>query len=157
MKAISLIDFCTLNSKRKYLLLEWNVHKNGDMESDLTIGSNKKVWWKCEKGHEWEASVVKRVNGTNCPFCSNKKVLRGYNDLVTTMPAIAQEWNYNRNTDLFPYDVVSGSNKRVWWKCKKGHEWEATINDRVSKGQVCPYCSGNIVGDCETRDRVPQS
>ncbi|WP_241677762.1 zinc-ribbon domain-containing protein, partial [Bacillus cereus] len=22
----------------------------------VTVGSNKKAWWKCNEGHEWEAS-----------------------------------------------------------------------------------------------------
>ena len=36
------------------------------------------------------------------------------------------------------------SHKKVWWLCKKGHEWEARINNR-SKGSGCLYCSGRIV------------
>ncbi len=36
----------------------------------MTYGSNQKVWWVCDKGHEWEATVKDRSRGTNCPTCS---------------------------------------------------------------------------------------
>ena len=29
--------------------------------------------WKCSKGHEWEATVYNRVNGTGCPVCNTGK------------------------------------------------------------------------------------
>ena len=42
------------------LLAEWNWDKNNDIglhPNELLLGSNKKAWWKCEKGHEWLASI----------------------------------------------------------------------------------------------------
>ena len=36
---------------------------------------------------------------TACPFCSHKKLLSGYNDLATTYPQIAAEWDYEKNKD----------------------------------------------------------
>lgn len=32
------------------------------------------------------------------------------------------------------------SNKKVWWKCKNGHEWQAIISNRTNKNQGCPFC-----------------
>mgnify|MGYP003306230336 CR=1 FL=1 len=56
--------------------------KNGDLKpTDFIANSNKKVWWLCKKGHEWQARISNRMNGNNCPYCANKKVLYGYNDL----------------------------------------------------------------------------
>jgi hypothetical protein len=37
-------------------------------------------------------------------------------------------------------NVTSSANKKVWWQCSIGHEWEATVNNRSSKGSGCPYC-----------------
>ena len=71
-------------------------------------------------------------------------MLKGYNDLRTTNPKIAREWNKERNGDLKPTDVIANSNKRVWWKCKEGHEWSGLIANRARKGKAdpgCPYCS----------------
>jgi hypothetical protein len=68
-------------------------------------------------------------------------VLTGYNDLLTINPILAEEWDYNKNENLHPENVAPNSNKRIWWKCKEGHEWQATINSR-NRGNGCPYCSG---------------
>ena len=124
---------------------EWNYEKNGNLTPEnVTPKSNKKVWWKCNKGHEWLAKINNRSNGRNCPYCSNKRLLRGYNDLSTRIPALAKEWNYKKNGELTPADVMPNTNKTVWWKCNKGHEWAANINNR-SQGNGCPYCSNQKV------------
>ena len=39
----------------------------------------------------------------------------GVNDLVTTHPDIALEWNDERKGDLKPTDVKAGSRDVVWW------------------------------------------
>ena len=78
----------------------------------------------------------------------HRKVLKGYNDLRTTHPKIAREWNKERNGDLKPTDAIANSNKRVWWKCEEGHEWSGLIANRARKGKAdpgCPYCSGRKV------------
>jgi hypothetical protein len=36
----------------------------------LTPDFNKKVWWICEEGHEWQATVKSRVKGRGCPECN---------------------------------------------------------------------------------------
>lgn len=82
------------------------------------------------------------------PYCGDRKVLKGYNDLRTTHPEIAREWNKERNGDLKPTNVITSSNKRVWWKCKEGHEWSGLIANRARRGKAdpgCPYCSGRKV------------
>ena len=82
------------------------------------------------------------------PYCGDRKVLKGYNDLRTTHPEIAREWNKERNGDLKPTNVITSSNKRVWWKCKEGHEWSGLIVNRARRGKAdpgCPYCSGRKV------------
>ena len=79
------------------------------------------------------------------PYCGDRKVLKGHNDLRTTHPEIAREWNKERNGDLRPTDVIANSNKRVWWKCEEGHEWSGLIANRARRGEAdpgCPYCSG---------------
>ncbi|MBQ2723724.1 MAG: hypothetical protein IJF72_03640, partial [Clostridia bacterium] len=140
------------------LAKEWHPTKNGKLKPEhLTIGSNKKVWWMCEKGHEWQAVVNSRKTGVGCPYCSNKKVLAGENDLATTNPQLASEWHPTKNGNLTPQQVTRGSNKKVWWKCKKGHEWQADVSDR-SQGQGCPYCSNKkvLAGENDLATTNPQ-
>ena len=105
----------------------------------MLSNSGKKVWWKCEKGHEWQARISHRNKGIGCPYCSGKKVLQGYNDLATINPELAKEWNCEKNGNLKPEDFTANSGKKVWWKCEKGHEWKATIANR-NRGRGCPIC-----------------
>ena len=135
-------DLATLNPN---LANEWHTTKNRNLTpKDVIVGSNKKVWWKCSKGHEWLALISHRNSGRGCPYCANKKVLQGYNDLTTINPKLAKEWNYDKNDNLLPEDFTVGSDKIVWWKCSKGHEWQNQIYSR-NKGIGCPYCSGRYV------------
>ena len=118
------------------------------MPADVTPGSNKKVWWQCPKGHEWQAVIHNRVKGQGCPYCSGKRLIKDLNDLQTKYPEVAAEWNYAKNAPINPSDIMPNANMMLWWKCSKGHEWQATANNRV-QGKGCPYCSGHkvIVGE----------
>ena len=123
------------------LMKQWHFEKNsGEIPSSITLGSKKKVWWSCSNGHEWEASVNHRAKGRGCPYCSNKKVWPGFNDLQTRFPNVAQEWAYDKNVGITPADILPHTNKRYWWRCKRcGHEWQTSPNHRCS-GQRCPQC-----------------
>lgn len=121
---------------------EWDYEKNGNLKPEhFAANSNKKVWWKCSNGHEWQAAIGTRNKGHNCPYCSGIKALKGYNDLQTVNPILVKEWNYEKNNGVTPADVMPNSDKKVWWKCSKGHEWLARIQHR-NNGVGCPYCSG---------------
>ena len=127
------------------LIKEWHSRKNIKITPyEVSAGSGRKVWWKCDKGpdHEWEASVGDRVRGRKCPICSNRKVVSS-NCLANTYPDLASQWHPIKNAKLTPYDITAGSHKKVWWKCDKGpdHEWEAKLSDRKN-GNRCPICSG---------------
>ena len=125
------------------LVKQWS-KKNKIKPTEVSIGSHKKVIWRCEKGHEWEAAVKSRtINKTGCPYCSHNKVLAGFNDLATLLPDIAAEWS-DRNYPLLPTQVTVFANRKAWWKCKDcGREWNTLISTR-SGGSKCPYCSGYI-------------
>ena len=135
-----LVGINDLVTIRPDLTKEWNYDKNVNLTpNDFFPNSGKKVWWKCSKGHEWEATVTSRNKGTGCPYCSNRRILKGYNDLATFRPDLVKEWNYDKNVNLTPTSISLGSSKKVWWKCSKGHEWEAIVTNRI-KGNGCPYC-----------------
>ena len=139
------------------LVNEWHPTKNGMLlPSDITIGSGKKVWWICSKGHEWEAVIANRAKGQRCPYCSGKRLIKGENDLQSKYPDIAKEWDYTKNAPLKPSDFMPNTNKTFWWKCSKGHEWEAKANNRV-QGKGCPYCAGRrvIVGENDLLTKNP--
>ena len=128
------------------LLVDWDYKKNNFQPEDISIGSDRKVWWKCHFcGYEWESapnsSNRKKSFEKGCPVCHRKVVWIGHNDLATTNPSLALEWNYTKNGDLKPTLLTDGSNKKVWWKCKKcGREWEAVIAKRTKGKCKCPSC-----------------
>ncbi len=127
------------------LMREWDWDRNsavGLFPEQLCHKSNKKAYWICKKGHEWICAVDKRTSGQNCPYCSNRRVLIGFNDFQTLCPELAKEWDYENNAELKPNQVVSGSNKKVSWICSQcGNRWEASIQARVQRYSGCPKCA----------------
>lgn len=134
--------FNDLASVYPKLAKEWNSELNGSLCPDeVTSGSNKKVFWLCERGHFWEAAISSRVSGKGCRYCAGQDVWVGYNDLQSVDPQLASEWHPNKNKKLTPQDVTYGSRKKVWWLGNCGHEWQETI--KVRKGGIgCPFCAG---------------
>ena len=137
-------DLSTVNPQ---LAAEWHPTKNNELTPDQVLPqSNKKVWWRCEKGHEWPAGIHTRTNGSGCPYCANAKVLAGYNDLATTHPNLVDEWHPTKNDDLLPSMFASGSEQKVWWLCSVcGNEWPTSIKKR-SMGRGCPKCGNKKKG-----------
>ncbi|MHB8909281.1 MAG: zinc-ribbon domain-containing protein [Syntrophales bacterium] len=128
-----------LQKRNPSLVKEWHPTKNiGLTPMDVTFSSHKKVWWLCLKGHEWEATVNSRSGGQGCPYCAGKRVNQE-NCLQARYPSLAREWHPTKNGNLKPINLTTGSHKKAWWLCRKGHEWETTVKDR-SRGQGCPYC-----------------
>ena len=147
-----------LATSHPHLVAQWNYEKNGDLTpQQVSYGSMKKVWWICDKGHEWQAQVCKLASGQGCPVCVNREVRAGENDLATTHPHLVAQWNYEKNGDLTPQQVSYGSTKKVWWRCEKGHEWQAKISFR-SRGSGCPVCAGQAVvpGDNDFASAYPE-
>ena len=64
--------------------------------------------------------------------------------LADVRPELINEWS-QRNSPLTPDSVTHGSNKIVWWNGKCGHEWRASVKNRVIGGSGCPYCSHNAI------------
>ncbi|WP_306756573.1 zinc-ribbon domain-containing protein [Agathobacter rectalis] len=82
-----------LSTLKPELASEWS-EENEIKPTEVSIGSHKKVIWKCKLGHEWIATVKSRtINRTGCPYCSHNKVLAGFNDLATLFPEVADEWS----------------------------------------------------------------
>lgn len=138
--------FNDLATTHPMLVAQWHPAKNGTLSPEqVTAGCGKKAWWICEKQHEWQATIASRVAGCGCPICSNRVALRGFNDLTTVHPALAQEWNFEKNKPLEPKEITAGYGKKVWWKCSKGHEWQAAPRIRVKSDCGCPICTNRIV------------
>lgn len=123
------------------LAAEWHPHKNGNVTpQQLSYGSDKSVYWLCPKGHEYQAPVNNRT-GTKragCPFCSNRKLWRGYNDLVSQYPDLARDWAADLNHGLSAAEVLPG-NKLRGWRCALGHEQHMMFRNRL-RAKGCTEC-----------------
>ena len=124
---------------------QWDyVHNDGKTPSDVFAHSNLTANWKCDKcGFTWAAKISNRVRPgkQGCPACSGKVLATGINDLATTHPELAQEWDYEKNYPLTPKDVMHGSAKEYWWICHFGHEsYLKSPNKRTSQHSGCPVC-----------------
>jgi len=129
------------------LAAQWHPARNGGLTPrQVTSGSGKRVWWKCNEGHEWQAVVAHRSRGNGCPVCAGHQVGKD-NNLAAINPALAAQWHPSRNAGVVPQELMPGSGKKAWWICAEGHEWEAVVAKRSGRGDGCPLCSGQQVGE----------
>lgn len=131
--------FNDLGTLKPSLLLEWDYEKNKIDPQQISAGRKEKVWWKCTKGHSWDAFINERTNGHGCPLCSGRRFVSGVNDLATRFPHLIIEWDFERNKFL-PSSLSANSFEKVWWKCSVGHSWQTQINYRTHGGTKCPTC-----------------
>ena len=89
----SLKEYCVRNDRRE-LLAQWHQDKNGNLTpAEITSGSQRKIWWRCDQGHEWESMPYERAKrGTGCPYCAGKRILPGM-DLASLYPYLADQWH----------------------------------------------------------------
>lgn len=137
-----LAGFNDLATVRPELLSEWDYENNTVQPDEVFPKSNVSVSWICNNGHRYPYHIASKKVGKGCPYCDGKKPIVGENDLATTHPELALEWDQEKNEGLLPQDFKAGSNKTVYWKCVKcGHSWPACIFVRV-KTPTCPCCFG---------------
>ena len=129
--------FNDLASKNPEIALE----ADGWDASKFVFGSTQRKNWKCKNEHKWVATIVGRTQGNKkCPYCTNSKTWPGFNDLATTHPHLIDEadgWD--------PTQVHAGTNKKLGWVCKNGHQWQASGTSRSAENTGCPVCKNRIV------------
>lgn len=128
------------------LMKQWDWEKNNELGLDpskISIGTGLKAYWKCLICHEWEGNIRDRIRSKgSCPYCSNKKVLVGFNDLWTTHPHVASQLVNPQDG----YEITIGSKRRVQWFCYLKHKWFSNPYEiNRSKGKGCPYCSNQKI------------
>lgn len=140
MRGMSVAEF------RPDLVPSWS-DRNDLGPEQVSRGSGCKVWWRGDCGHEWQAPVDNRCyNSTGCPFCADKRVLPGFNDLSTRYPAVAAQWHPTLN-EMTADQVMPGTKARAWWVCSDcGREWRAQVKLRTGRGSGCPSCRGRKRG-----------
>lgn len=106
-----------------------------------TRKSEAETTFICNLGHEF-VSTFARVTGSQsfenvCPYCSNRKVLVGFNDLWTTHPDVAVK--LLDQTDGYKY--TKGVKDKIHFVCKRGHSYSSAVHHATSKNPTgCPQC-----------------
>ena len=153
-----LVGFNDLATTHPHLLESWDYEKNTILPTDIVVGHEQHVFWKCEHGHSW-SSTPKNRRHYGCPYCAGQKVWPGFNDLATKFPEIAAQWHPTLNGDLKPTDVSYGSGTYIWWIITRENPlthqpedliWKAKIDNRI-KGRGCPYLK-NSYGETAIRN-----
>ncbi len=146
-KALS--GYNDLLTKYPEIAKDWDYDKNKITPDKVLPFTNKRYYWKCEKGHSYLASPNARcskVKHAGCSICSGRQVLKGYNDIKTLRPKVAKEWDYEKNKKT-PEEYTISSDEKVWWACPKGHSYKAVIHSRarLENGTGCPICAGKEI------------
>lgn len=149
-----------ISTTHPYIAQQWHFSLNGGLTpNDVQAKSTKRVWWICERGHEWKTEVRVRCERKNgCPYCAGHRAFPGENDLASQRPDLIKEWDFEANDDCRPDEVGTYSPRKVSWICIKGHKWVAGINKRTRRNQSCPYCSGRraIPGETDIATLYPE-
>lgn len=135
------LEYMAKENDKKYLLQEYS-EKNKKKPSEVFPSASDKCIWNCFKCHgEYISSLNNRWKGSNCPYCSNLKALKGYNDLWTTNPEIAKLLK-DRNKG---HEIVAGSIKKQIFICENcGFEQTKSLAKVIESGLHCKKCSDNI-------------
>lgn len=151
-------SLATLNPK---LSEEWHPTKNLPLTpANFTANSGHRVWWQCEKGHEWQTTIDRRNSkrgGSGCPNCSpTYKLASPENNLALKYPDLLRFFHPTKNEDLVPEKVTHGSEIPIWWQCPKdqSHEFFRSPNHMTSSTakELCPYCRGTFVSEKNCMD-----
>ena len=160
----TLYNWCIKHNKNS-LIEEWDYDKNstnGLFIDKISYGSGQSAYWICKNNHEYIKRIDARtINNSRCPYCESKKsiLFLGVNDLATTHPHLIEEWDYNKNIEIRPNNIMAKSNKKVWWICKKCHNsWQSPIRNRAIVNHGCPYCAHliPIVGENDLKTLYPE-
>jgi len=138
----------TLAEERPDLVNQWVDEVNKDVTPDtVQAASNYRATWQggcfckhCNAPHpSWQAPVAKRIAGSNCPYCSGRKVCV-CQSIAALYPDLVKELDPESIPELDPHTVGPGSTKSASWVCTIHGSWAAQIFRRV-RGTGCPSCA----------------
>lgn len=102
----------------------------GELLTHEYTGTRGIYEWKCNKGHQWNATWGNVLKGRWCPECSS-----GKSYWLTRMQEIAASKG-GRCISTVYIDAKT----KIQWECILGHQWEANPNN-ISSGKWCPQCA----------------
>lgn len=145
---------------------ELHPDKNGGIKAEnIYSGTGQQFWWKCSKcGHVWKARVSDRTGkGLGCRICKNKEGAqnrlarkREYEgSFAENFPDLLKEWDFKKNQEIDPQEIVNGSHYKVWWKCSScGHEWKCAVAERTRGKKGCQKCGYKRATEKQIKTRL---
>lgn len=128
----------SLATELPYLAKLWHPTKNDPLlPTEVGARHTGELWWQCEHGHAFQRSPLQMANDASCPTCALAEV-----SLAVVSPAIAAEWHPERNGDVTPAQVDADHQMIAWWRCARGHEFQASVRSRARSNRRCPSCYG---------------
>ena len=111
--------------------------------------STRKLKWKCSRcGTHYESMVrtmlrAEKLTGWPCPVCADLVLVKGYNDLKTKYPAIADRLE----PGIDPEKIIYSKKGALRFVCDKGHVFNKAIA-KMLKDDSCPIChSGGYLSE----------
>ena len=94
---------------------EWDFDKNVIDPSTVAYNSTQEVYWRCSKNHSYKMAIGKRTRlKCGCPYCANRKLLPGFNDLQTLLPEfVKNHWDFERNKGIIEPNGVLRYTKKI--------------------------------------------
>jgi hypothetical protein len=128
------------HEKAKY----WS-KKNDKNPRDVFKGSDKKYWFDCDCGNEFYARLNHiTYNNRWCPYCANHRATHRANLCKNYERSFASHEKakyWSKKNEENPRDVFKCSNKKYWFDCEYGHEFDASLNNITCHSTWCPYCA----------------
>ena len=118
---------------------------NGLTPDNVSKGSGKTVYLRCaiNPEHIYPKKICDIPNEKpfGCPYCrgGRKIAYPGINDVFTVCPECKEMWDWEKNVGIDPYHLLPGSRTRIHLKCKRGHEFQRTVNTFI-KSPKCSEC-----------------
>lgn len=131
-------------SSSRSLMKTWDPSNGLDPET-IPLNSTLIAKWICDRGHRWTVAIVHRAKlGWGCPYCSGQRVLKGFNDLATTFPELAQQ--VSPRSKLSANEVSKSSWRELLWECPKcSIEFSLPVVQRydakTGRIRLCSKCS----------------
>ena len=141
--------FNSLDVTDPLLAKEWSASNTRSIDSvykDMRLSAI----WTCPtcRGDYSYPIAGRQVDDDSCPYCNNKKVLKGYNSFAIRHPDLLNEWDYVSNYLIAdPEEILDSYIKPVWWickDCKKRYELtpKAKLFYEMRHMKSCKFCKG---------------
>ena len=122
------------------LLVEWHPSLNQGLNPrTLTTSYNRKLWWLCRIGHEWQATLRSRIQGSGCPICGNSNESTGNNGHVA--PDSAAQWESDPRASLLNLEenIVQDSYAETDFRAERRFPYNASVIAESAKHDNITY------------------